>query len=309
MQIQMKSAVVMGMALLVAGAPAATAQVIPVANPSFELDPADPGCFAIDFVPVGWSLYDPHGIAAMGNFFGVLNPGPTTYFLPGQVPDGEQVALLFFTGSIGQGELGISQLLGVDLQADRLYRLTVGVGNIASGASPVPPCSNGDFFDLDGFPGYAVQLLAGGTVIAQDNNALLGSIPEAEFRTSVVEVEIASGHPQLGGELEIRLINLNENDPTVASPGIEVDFDAVQLEAIVIACPGDIADDFGTIGADGMVSFGDFLAMLGLIGPCPGMTPGCTGDIADDFGTLNGGDGMVSFGDFLALLGLIGPCP
>ncbi len=78
------------------------------------------------------------------------------------------------------------------------------------------------------------------------------------------------------------------------------------------SCAGDIADDFGTLppagGPDGLVSFGDFLALLGLIGPCPGGTPGCTGDIADDFGTL-GGDGQVSFGDFLALLGLIGPCP
>ena len=73
-------------------------------------------------------------------------------------------------------------------------------------------------------------------------------------------------------------------------------------------CTGDIADDFGSLGADGQVSFGDFLALLGLIGPCPGGTPGCTGDIADDFGSL-GGDGQVSFGDFLALLGLIGPCP
>ncbi len=73
-------------------------------------------------------------------------------------------------------------------------------------------------------------------------------------------------------------------------------------------CVGDIADDFGSLGGDGMVSFGDFLALLGLIGPCPGGTPGCTGDIADDFGAL-GGDGMVSFGDFLALLGLIGSCP
>ena len=35
------------------------------------------------------------------------------------------------------------------------------------------------------------------------------------------------------------------------------------------ACPGDIADDFGVLGADGMVSFGDFLALLGLVGPCP----------------------------------------
>ncbi len=57
------------------------------------------------------------------------------------------------------------------------------------------------------------------------------------------------------------------------------------------------------------MSFGDFLALLGLVGPCPGGIPGCDGDIADDFGTLNGGDGMVSFGDFLALLGLVGPCP
>jgi len=73
--------------------------------------------------------------------------------------------------------------------------------------------------------------------------------------------------------------------------------------------PMDIADDFGTLGGDGVVSFGDFLAMLGLVGPCPGGTPGCTGDIADDFGTL-GPDGQVGFGDFLALLGFVGfTCP
>ncbi len=74
-------------------------------------------------------------------------------------------------------------------------------------------------------------------------------------------------------------------------------------------CTGDIADDFGTIGPDGMVGFGDFLALLGLVGPCPGGMPGCTGDIADDFGTVGNEDGMVGFGDFLALLGLVGPCP
>ncbi len=47
------------------------------------------------------------------------------------------------------------------------------------------------------------------------------------------------------------------------------------------SCPGDIADDFGTLGADGMVSFGDFLPLLGLIGPCAGGTPGRLVDIAD----------------------------
>ncbi len=101
------------------------------------------------------------------------------------------------------------------------------------------------------------------------------------------------------------LVAADQNDDDGSASGSAYVFDL----AAPPPCPGDIADDFGTIGADGMVSFGDFLALLGLVGPCPGGTPGCTGDIADDFGTLNGGDGMVSFGDFLALLGLIGPCP
>ncbi len=76
-------------------------------------------------------------------------------------------------------------------------------------------------------------------------------------------------------------------------------------------CLGDIADDNGTLGAsDGQVSFGDFLASLGLLGPCGPATgnPDCTGDNADDNGTP-GGDGQVSFGDFLFLLGVLGPCP
>ncbi len=78
----------------------------------------------------------------------------------------------------------------------------------------------------------------------------------------------------------------------------------------VAVCTGDIADDNGTPGADGQVSFGDFLASLGLLGPCGPATsnPDCTGDNADDNGTP-GGDGQVSFGDFLFLLGVLGPCP
>ncbi len=102
------------------------------------------------------------------------------------------------------------------------------------------------------------------------------------------------------------------DDPATADTGTGgaplVDMGAYEFQPTALPCPGDIADDFGFLGGDGMVSFGDFLALLGLIGPCPGGIPGCTGDIADDFGFL-GGDGMVSFGDFLALLGLIGPCP
>ncbi len=87
---------------------------------------------------------------------------------------------------------------------------------------------------------------------------------------------------------------------TVAGPGMLIDPGG---------CTGDIADDTGTLGElDGQVSFGDFLALLGLLGPCPGSVPGCAGDIADDTGMLGAADGQISFGDFLALLGLLGPC-
>ena len=97
--------------------------------------------------------------------------------------------------------------------------------------------------------------------------------------------------------------------------GSNVDSATIRI-TVTLGCIGDIADDFGFTasqggGPDGSVNFGDFLALLGRIGPCDGGTPGCIGDIADDFGTIapdGSGDGQVSFGDFLALLGLIGPC-
>ncbi len=95
------------------------------------------------------------------------------------------------------------------------------------------------------------------------------------------------------------------------SHGDDIDAIAVWHRSIVATftpCTGDIADSFGFLNPDGQVGFGDFLAMLGLVGPCPGGIPGCIGDIADGFGFLVP-DGVVDFGDFLAMLGLVGPCP
>ncbi|GAB5496512.1 MAG: hypothetical protein Phyf2KO_15920 [Phycisphaerales bacterium] len=259
------------------------AQPISIVNASFEDDPADAGCFEIGFAPNGWEVYDPDNIATGGDFWGVLNPGSTPYFLPGQVPDGEKVALLFFTGSTGQGGMGIRQMLGVNLVANRRYTLTVGVGDIASGASPSPPCSNGNFFDLDAFPGYAVQLAAGDVVIAEDLNSLFGSIPEGEFRISIVEVEIPAGHPQVDTELEIRLINLNMDDPTDPDDtGIEVDFDDVRLEVTDLTC---IAD----VNGDGMLTPTDFTAWVNAFN---NSLPGCD----------QNGDGSCAPTDFTAWL-------
>jgi beta-glucanase (GH16 family) len=101
------------------------------------------------------------------------------------------------------------------------------------------------------------------------------------------------------GEQVMRFTNLSGSSQEFNIDGLTFD---------PIECAGDIADSFGTLGADSDVNFGDFLALLGLIGPCPGGISGCTGDLADDLGTVGMLDGQVSFGDFLAMLGLIGPC-
>ncbi len=200
-----------------------------IMNPGFEADSVSPGCFEV-LLPTAWPVYDPNGILnGGGNVVGGLNLPPGSVFFPAGAPEGEHAALVFLSDSIGAGPAGLTQVLGDTLQADTTYTLSVQVGNIASGTGP-PPCDVFGFFNLDGFPGYQVQLLAGGVVIAQDDNSLAGTIPEGEFRLSSFQLVVGAAHPQLGDTLEIRLINLNMAD-SPADPGIEVDFDDVRLLA------------------------------------------------------------------------------
>ncbi len=200
---------------------------IPINNSGFEANFAPPGCFAI-FTPANWTLYDPNGVIGGNSAVGVIDPTGTTNF-PGGAPEGLNVALIFLGQNMGQGPVGLTQVLGATLQPNTTYLLTVEVGNIASGIGP-PPCDVAGFFDLDGFPGYQVQLLAGGVMVAQDNDSLHGSIPEGEFRLSTVTLTTGATHAQMGQPLGVRLINLNVVE-TPADPGIEVDFDDVQLTA------------------------------------------------------------------------------
>jgi hypothetical protein len=118
----------------------AFADVVPVANPSFETlpggglpMPCGTNCqFDQGFVPPGW-MFTP-GTTNPG-FFGQLQPGPptnTTFF--NSVPDGITVAWSDEAGSI------IYQNVGTTTGAGVIYTLTVDIGARAD-------TSNGNFFD------------------------------------------------------------------------------------------------------------------------------------------------------------------
>lgn len=206
------------------------AEMIPIDNPGFE-QTTPPNFFEFTFgVPVGWDVHDPQNIVPDADVFvGTLEPGEDLAFFSTTAPEGDLVAILFNNGQEGAGEYGYEQELDTLVQANTRYDLSVEVGNIGRGTA-----ENGVFFNLDEFPGYRVELLAGTQVMAQDINSL--SIPEREFRTSVVSFTTGSSGSFIDQPLGIRLVSLNEipagylNDATSA---LEVDFDDVRLEATI----------------------------------------------------------------------------
>ncbi len=186
-------------------------------------------------IPVGWNLYDPNNITSTsGVFTGTLQPNGVDFFSE-TAPEGDRVAILFNSGALGAGEYGISQTLGDTLTANTHYELSVDIGDINSGFA-----QNGTFFDLEEFPGYRIDLLAGGQVIAQDNNLLAGSLIEGVFSTATLSFSVADNHALLGQSLGIRLVNLNQIPAgfnTNNSPDLEVDFDNIQLRTTALPLP------------------------------------------------------------------------
>lgn len=215
------------------------AALINVVNPSFEDTSGSTTLFnEFSFGPLsGWELYDPGTITGGGAgptyFIGTIDPAEPAFFTAG-APDGQRVGIAFnFFGSGDGGEYGMRQVLGEGLQPNTTYTLEVEIGNIASGTA-----QDGTFFNIDGFPGYRVDLLAGGVIVAQDVNSLAGTIPEGEFGTSTVS--LTTDNNPVAGLLEIRLVNLNQVDMTNANTtaaDLEVDFDNVRLDASPAAVP------------------------------------------------------------------------
>jgi hypothetical protein len=243
--LRFRASVCAACALLIASS--AVADPLSISNPGFEalyfggnLPPeyagdVPTGAFPAGAPPSSWTAYYA-GSPEAGMYIGVLNPGttadhaPAPACFPAGAPEGDNVVLLYADGDQGGGEYGVEQQLAAALQANTHYTLTVEVGNIASCAGLVSPYLG--FYDLDGFPGYRVQLLAGGVVVAEDAGAL--SPAEGVFETATLELSTGAAPSQQGQPLAIRLVNRHQPDvPGVT--GLEVDFDDVRLDAAPVA--------------------------------------------------------------------------
>lgn len=209
------------------------AQPIPIVNSGFESNIIGQGAFSV-LVPQGWSIFDPNVIITQNaNSVGVIRPDVPQSFFPTGAPEGVNAALVFLAGA-QNAVAGLRQTLTNILQANSRYRCSVQIGNIASGTSLPGSADGGNvFYNLNGFPGYRIDVLAGATVVGSDSNSIGAMIPEGEWRQARFYFDTSPAPAQLGQPLGIRLVNLKFPGPTNA-PNIEVDFDDVRLSAGLI---------------------------------------------------------------------------
>ena len=236
----MKLTALLALSLLVAVPTGAGATPVPIVNPGFEApylgSEVPTGAFPTGPAPDGWTRYDLGGVPVAGSLLGVLNPGTQADYdadsgtsqpcFPAGAPEGDNVALLFKSGAAAADEYGIEQTLTSLLAADTHYELSVEVGNIQTCGA-----LNANFdFDLEGFPGYRIEVRAGGELLASDDDGL--SPLEGEFETSSISFTTGPSPPQEGQALVIRLVALNQ---ATGGGNLEVDFDDVRLHATPVA--------------------------------------------------------------------------
>jgi len=176
----------------------AYASLAPIYNPSFEKNvPEDGGWYQSS---LGCWIDEVNGWEMNGES-GTFRPSNLVY--PIGVPDGLNVAFL--------NEGSISQVLTETLTEGYIYTLQVYVGNRSEYS----------------FPAYAVQLLAGGNLLSEENSLN----PEAgSFLFSTVTYTALSNDDWLGFPLEIRLSHEE-------SSYSQVNFDLVTLDASPVPIP------------------------------------------------------------------------
>ena len=240
---------------------------LPVINHSFEDLTGETVSNEFTFGPlVGWNLYEQtvnltSGGDGPGFFVGTLTPQlngntpePDDFInFPNGAADGIRVGIAFnFSNTRDTGEYGLEQTTGHTFEASTSYNLQVEIGNIASGQS-----LGSGFFNLNGFPGYRIALMANGVEIQTDSSSA-GAIAEGEFATASVTYVTGSSGGVIGQTIGIRLVNLNNSNVNTNVPAgndLEVDFDNVRLDAAP-ASPLEIwrFDNFGMIGSAGIAA-------------------------------------------------------
>jgi len=207
--------------LILTGA-ASAAQPVAITNPGFENPVLSDGSIQNGAVP-GWSAFN-------GASISVLDPS-SSLDLTSEAPEGENVGVVVSSAS----ENGLSQTLGSPFQADAGYSLTLKVANTKF---------------TSGFPGYRIQLLANGTVLAEDDNSQ--TIAEDSVIARTVNYTYNAGlHSGLVGQpLEIRLLSKG------LETGEELAFDDVQLSAT-------LASPAANPGGPYLVEYGEPLNLNG----------------------------------------------
>ncbi|MDX1971558.1 MAG: hypothetical protein SFY68_03395 [Candidatus Sumerlaeia bacterium] len=216
-----------------------SAQPIAITNPGFEDVTGLTVYNEFNFgIPAGWLLYDPSSVSTdSGTYIGTLRD-PQVAFFSESAPDGSRVLILFNANQQGAGAYGVQQTTSEVIQANRRYELTVQVGDIDSGTA-----IDTTFYNLEGFPGYRLELLAdsapgivgGEDVLTSDSVSLNGILAEGFFEPATVSFTVPNGHPSIGQQLGVRLLSLNQSTGLVPEPDNEVDFDSVSLTAITIS--------------------------------------------------------------------------
>ncbi|MBU1054579.1 MAG: PEP-CTERM sorting domain-containing protein [Proteobacteria bacterium] len=199
---------------IIAGTGSAFADFISINNSSFEIH--DPYTKAISIDNLNQNIYTevyapyfvPPGsrewIDSIVGWDFTGNAGTAKFedsYYPSGIPDGMNVA--FSNGGT------IFQTLTATLSPNTTYELTAYVGY----SSNPNAC-----------PGYSIELLAGGNVIASDNNSLY---PAGLFMPSSITYTASLTDPNLGKSLQIMLI----------SNGVQTNFDNVSLKATPVPEP------------------------------------------------------------------------
>jgi len=159
---------------------------IPILNSQFNADAlacSGPGsnCYALGIT--GWLTGPQTGIGL-----------DSTIQFPSAPPEGLYVAYLGYPPSTGS----ISQMLGVPLQANTTYTLTVKVG------------ARADF----PFTGYFAALGAGNTTLASSNSA---TPVGGKFVDDVIVYNSGANPPQLGQSLQILIKSLGPGQVSIAN--------------------------------------------------------------------------------------------